>query len=54
MDNHFVCTVHHGGLFCELTKLGYNGLEETWDVDPDYWSYFEVLDVLKKLGYPSI
>lgn len=46
--------MHHGGEFAEFTKLGYKGLEEIWDVDPDFWSYFEVLNRLKDLGYPSV
>ncbi|KAI5443205.1 hypothetical protein KIW84_012026 [Lathyrus oleraceus] len=54
MESRFQCIVHHRGEFVEFTKLGYKGLEETWDVDPNILSYFEVLSGLKDLGYPSI
>src|SRR4051812_30429950 len=54
MDTRFECIVHHGVFFSEFTKLGYDGLEEIWQVDPDFWSYFEVLDALNELGYPDI
>ncbi|CAK8578760.1 unnamed protein product [Lathyrus sativus] len=54
MDSRFKCIVHHGGQFAEFTNLGYNGLEETWDVESDFWSYFKVLGGLKDLGYPTI
>ncbi|CAK8568047.1 unnamed protein product [Lathyrus sativus] len=58
MEIRFKCVVHHSGEFSSefvnFTKLGYVGLEEIWNVDPDYWSYFEILDKLRELGYPTI
>lgn len=51
MSDRFECVIHHGRVFVEFNILGYNGLEEVWQVDPDFWSYFEVLDELKDLGY---
>lgn len=47
MDSHFHCIMHHGGEFVEFTKLGYKGLKETWDVDLDFWTYFEFFSGLK-------
>lgn len=44
----------HQGEFYEFTKLGYKGLEEVWDIDPNYWSYFKVFSSLKDLGYPAV
>ncbi|KAI5443199.1 hypothetical protein KIW84_012021 [Lathyrus oleraceus] len=54
MDSRFKCIVCHGDEFLEFKKLGYKGLEETRDVDPDFWSYFEVLSGLKDSGYPNV
>ncbi|CAK8538837.1 unnamed protein product [Lathyrus sativus] len=50
----FECVIHHGGGFGEYNKYGYNGLEEIWHVDPDFWSYFEILGGLKNLGYLKV
>lgn len=54
MEPRFDCVVHHSGEFsrefANFTKTGYVGLEEVWSVDPDYWSYFEILDKLKEMG----
>lgn len=50
----FKCVVHHSGEFsrefANFTKSGYQGLETIWDVNPDYWSYFKILGLLKGLG----
>ncbi|CAK8533064.1 unnamed protein product [Lathyrus sativus] len=58
MEIRFKCVIHHSGEFSKefsnFTKSGYVGLEEIWDVDPDYWSYFEILDKLRELGYHTI
>lgn len=50
----FKCVVHHSTKFASFTKPGYQGLETIWDVGPDYWSYFEILGMLKDLGYPTV
>ncbi|KAI5412440.1 hypothetical protein KIW84_057205 [Lathyrus oleraceus] len=50
----FDCVIYHGGVFVEFNRLGYHGLEKVWQVDPDFWSYFEVLDGLKDLGYSKV
>lgn len=54
MEEPFSCAVHHMGYFKEFNHNGYVGEVETWDCDPDFWSYFEVLDKLKDLCYPLI
>ncbi|KAI5395619.1 hypothetical protein KIW84_061967 [Lathyrus oleraceus] len=41
-------------MFVEFNILGYDGLEEVWQVDPDFWSYFEMLGELKDLGYSKV
>ncbi|CAK8532808.1 unnamed protein product [Lathyrus sativus] len=53
-DDRLECVIHHGGGFDEFNRYGYNGLEEIWQVDPDFWSYFEILGGLKDLGYPKV
>lgn len=35
-------------------KLGCKGLEKTWYVDFDFWSYSEVLYWLKDSDYPIV
>ena len=54
----FKCVVHHFGEFSKefvnFTKSGYQGLQTIWGADPNYWSYFEILGMLKDLGYPTI
>lgn len=54
MSDRFECVIHHRGVFVEFNKLGYKGLEEVWQVDPDFWNYFEVMDGLKDLGYLKV
>ncbi|KAI5425701.1 hypothetical protein KIW84_031498 [Lathyrus oleraceus] len=54
MSDMFECVIHHEGMFVEFNILGYDGLEEVWQVDPDFWSYFEVLGGLKDLGYSKV
>lgn len=40
--------------FAKFKKLGYKWLEEIWDLDLVYWSYFEILGKLIELGYPVV
>ena len=52
----FAILLHHRGRFTR-TKKGtkYEDGEVTeWEIDEDYWSYFECLGELKELGYPSV
>jgi hypothetical protein len=55
MESKFECVVHHGGCFGQLHHADYNGAEESWFFDPDYWAYFDIKDNLKeKLGYKVV
>lgn len=54
MSDMFECVIHHGDVFIEFNRLSYNELEEVCQVDPDFWSYFEVLSGLKDLGYSKV
>ncbi|CAK8568500.1 unnamed protein product [Lathyrus sativus] len=58
MEKGFKCVVHHSGEFsrefANFTKSGYQGLNTIIDFDLDYWGYFEILGMLKDLGYPTI
>jgi len=50
MEEFFSCVVHHMEYFKEFNHNGYVGDVETWDCDPEFWCYFEVLSKLKELG----
>ncbi|KOM34526.1 hypothetical protein LR48_Vigan02g067600 [Vigna angularis] len=43
--------IHHGGKFVNDGCLKYEGESETMYFDPDLWSYFVVVSVVKSLGY---
>ncbi|WVZ03389.1 hypothetical protein V8G54_024195 [Vigna mungo] len=43
--------IHHGGKFVNDGCLNYEGEIETTYFDPDLWSYFVVVSVVKSLGY---
>jgi hypothetical protein len=45
--------VHHGGQFVD-TNGKYVGSVEKKKCDPDEWGYFEIIDVITKLGYIDI
>ncbi|KAK7267007.1 hypothetical protein RIF29_19670 [Crotalaria pallida] len=50
MDHYFKVGVHHGGHFVSPEK--YLGDYAVWNINPDTWSYFELLGILKELAYP--
>ncbi|KOM41111.1 hypothetical protein LR48_Vigan04g130900 [Vigna angularis] len=50
MDN-IEIIIHHGGKFVNDGYLKYEGESETMYFDPDLWSYFVVVSVVKSLGY---
>ncbi|KAI5446902.1 hypothetical protein KIW84_014665 [Lathyrus oleraceus] len=54
MTDRFQCDIRHWCVFVKFNKLGYKGLEEVLEVDPDFWGYFEILIGLKDLGYPCM
>ncbi|KAG2399373.1 uncharacterized protein HKW66_Vig0081450 [Vigna angularis] len=43
--------IHHGGKFVNDGCLKYEGESDTMYFDPDLWSYFVVVSVVKSLGY---
>ncbi|WVZ06671.1 hypothetical protein V8G54_020017 [Vigna mungo] len=54
-EERFNVVVHHGGTLVCPYPIEYVGGEKTyWSVDPDRWSYFEAVDVVKELGYINV
>jgi len=52
MDEEFEVVFHHGGKFISDGKLRYEYGESTrLSFDPNMWSYFIVLSMIKGLGY---
>ncbi|WVZ21087.1 hypothetical protein V8G54_008409 [Vigna mungo] len=48
---HIHVVIHHGGKFVNEGYLKYEGEIKTLCFDPDLWSYFVVVSVVKSLGY---
>jgi len=55
-DDRFEVVVHHGGYFeRNETRWSYsNGLTSMLACDPDRWSYFEIMEILREMGYVNI
>ncbi|KAK2354662.1 hypothetical protein QL285_092151 [Trifolium repens] len=53
-DGRFVCVFHYGGCFINKKTLDYVGKDSEWRCDPDKWSYWEILDILKGKGLSEI
>ncbi|XP_047173510.1 uncharacterized protein LOC124841307, partial [Vigna umbellata] len=51
MEGNFEVVFHHGGKFINEGKLKYEGESTSLSFDPDMWSYFLVVSVVKGLGY---
>ncbi|WVZ02156.1 hypothetical protein V8G54_022962 [Vigna mungo] len=51
MEDHFEVVFHHGGQFINDGPLKYEGESTTMFFDPDVWSYFIIVSVVKGLGY---
>ncbi|RDX97566.1 hypothetical protein CR513_19655, partial [Mucuna pruriens] len=51
--DYFEVVVHHGRHFVNRDKLDYLGYDSTWKCDPDRWSYFEIIDLLRYIRYYS-
>ncbi|KOM32470.1 hypothetical protein LR48_Vigan01g202600 [Vigna angularis] len=49
--NDIEVVIHHAGKFVNDGCLKYEGESETMYFDPDLWSYFVVVNVVKSLGY---
>ncbi|KOM25566.1 hypothetical protein LR48_Vigan118s001600 [Vigna angularis] len=46
---------HHGGKFVNDGSFKYEfGQTSTLKIDPDRWSYFEIMSILKEMGYINI
>ena len=54
MDDHFKVVFHHGGRFESNGSLQYVGQFSVLACDLDRWSYFEILGVLKDMGYANV
>jgi len=53
-DEHFKVVFHHGGRFERNGSLQYVGDLSILACDPDTWSYFEILGILKEMGYANV
>jgi len=55
-DDRFEVVVHHGGYFeRNEARWSYsNGLTSTLACDPDRWNYFEIMGILREMGYVNI
>ncbi|KOM42751.1 hypothetical protein LR48_Vigan05g035500 [Vigna angularis] len=53
MEDAIVCVFHHGGKFINDSTLKYEGETTTLSFDPDMWSFFVVVSVVKSLGYEN-
>ncbi|XP_027913228.1 sarcoplasmic reticulum histidine-rich calcium-binding protein-like [Vigna unguiculata] len=55
-DDRFEVVVHHGGYFERNEgRWSYsNGLTSTLACDPDRWSFFEIMGILREMGYVNI
>ena len=50
-DDNFNVVFHHGGKFVNDGKLKYEGEVSRLSCGPDHWSYFEVMSILREMGY---
>jgi len=53
-DSHFKVVFHRGGRFERNGSLQYVGQYSILACDPDRWSYFEILGILKEMGYANM
>ncbi|XP_017416428.2 uncharacterized protein LOC108327209 [Vigna angularis] len=53
MEDAIVCVFHHGGKFINDSTLKYEGETTTLSFDPDMWSFFVVVSVVKSLRYEN-
>ena len=56
MGDIFNMHMHHGGTFQRYPQVKYIGMKvDVWDNrDPDFISYFELVDMVKELGYDMV
>jgi len=48
-EGYFELVVHHSGTFSDGRYVG--GDTSTWSCDSDRWSYFEIVDIVKEMGF---
>ncbi|KAK7308796.1 hypothetical protein RJT34_05040 [Clitoria ternatea] len=55
-ESSFQVTDFSWGSFVEedRKKLVYSGTNSEWDIDEDMWSYFEVMGIVKDMGYVNV
>ena len=53
-DEHFEVVFHHGGRFERNGSLQYVEDLSILACDPNTWSYFEILGILKEMGYAIV
>jgi len=54
-DDKFKVVIHHGGYFVNEGGIKYvNGHRSELWCDEDRWSYFEVLSILREMGYINV
>jgi len=54
-DDKFEVVIHHGGHFVNDGGIKYVvGQRSKLSCDQDKWSYFEVLSILKEMGYINV
>jgi len=51
-EGYFQLVVHHSGTFCDARYAG--GDTSTWSCDGDRWSYFEIVGILKEMGFITV
>jgi len=54
MDDHVEVVFHHGGRFESNGSLQYVGQFSILACDLDRWSYFEILGILREMGYANV
>jgi len=53
-DENFEVVFHHGGRFVNEGSLKYVGDSSTLLCDPDRWSFFEIMSILREMGYVNV
>jgi len=53
-DGNFEVVFHHKGRFVNDGSLKYIGESSILSCDPNRWSYFEIMSILRKMGYVNV
>jgi len=54
MDENFEVVFYHGGRFVNDGSMKYIGESSILSYDPDRWSYFEIMSILREMGYVNV